>query len=57
MSPRQPRKPKPFRAATEVKRRARIQVGTPPPVQRHETRKRKPRKHKKQDWEREVESA
>jgi hypothetical protein len=57
MSPRQPRKPKPFRATKEVKRQARMQVGSPPPIQRHESRKRKPRKHKKQDREREVESA
>jgi hypothetical protein len=57
MSPRKPRKPKPFRAAKEVKRQARIRVGSPPPVERHESRKRKPPKHKKQDWEHEVESA
>jgi hypothetical protein len=45
------RKPKAFRAVKEVKRRARLQVGTPPPVQRHASRKRKPPKHKKQQWE------
>jgi hypothetical protein len=49
MSPSKPRKLKPFRAAKEVKRRARIEVGAPPPLQRHEGRKRKPPKHKKQD--------
>ena len=31
-----------------------MQVGTPPPVQRHETRQRKPPKHKKPDWEQDV---
>jgi hypothetical protein len=54
MSPRKVRKPKPFRATKEVKRQARMQVGTPPPVQRHEARRRKPPKHKKQDWEHEI---
>jgi hypothetical protein len=56
MSPRKPRKSKPFRATKEVKRQARMQVGTPPPVQRHEARRRKPPKHKKQDWEQDVDS-
>jgi hypothetical protein len=45
------RKPKAFRAVKEVKRRARLRVGTPPPVQRHANRKRKSPKHKKQQWE------
>jgi hypothetical protein len=49
------RKPKPFRASKEVKRRARILVGSPPPVHRHETPKRRPAKHKKRDWEQELE--
>ena len=49
MSPTQPPKPKPFRAGKEVKRRARLALGTPPAAQRHETRKRKPPKHKKRD--------
>jgi hypothetical protein len=45
-----PRKPKPFRATKEVKRRARLAVGTPPASQRHESRKDKPPKHKEHDW-------
>ncbi|MBZ5516061.1 MAG: hypothetical protein LAN62_14670 [Acidobacteriia bacterium] len=45
-----PRKPKPFRATKEVKRRARLAVGTPPASQRHESRKDKRPKHKKHDW-------
>lgn len=49
MSPSKPRKPKPFRAAKEVKRQARLQVGAPPPTQRLEDRKLKPPKHKKQE--------
>jgi hypothetical protein len=43
------RKPKPFRATKEVKRRARLTLGAPPSVQRHETRKSKPPKHKKRE--------
>jgi hypothetical protein len=50
-----PRKPKPFRATKEVKRRARLAVGAPPAVQRHETRQRKPPKHKKRLLEQEGE--
>ena len=42
-----PRKRKPFQATKEVKRRARREIGSPPPTQRHESRKRKPPKHKK----------
>lgn len=49
MSPRKPRTLKPFRAAKEVKRQARLRVGSPPPLQRHETRKRKPPKHRKRE--------
>jgi hypothetical protein len=45
------RKPKPFRATKEVKRRARTQIGFPPPAQRHQSRKHKPPKHKKQEWQ------
>jgi hypothetical protein len=51
MSPRKPPAIKPFSAAKEVKRRARVRVGTPPPTQRHESRKRRPPKHKKEVWE------
>ncbi len=43
------RKPKPFRASKEVRRQARIRVGSPPPVRRHESPKRKPPKHKKRE--------
>ncbi len=52
MSPSKPRKPKPFRAAKEVKRRARLQVGVPPATQRLQDRKRKPPKHKKRELDR-----
>ena len=51
MSPTKPPKPKPFTAEKEVKRRARLTVGTPPPSKRHESPKRKPPKHKKRDLE------
>jgi hypothetical protein len=44
------RKQKPFRASKEVKRRARREIGSPPPTQRHESRKHKPPKHKKQEF-------
>jgi hypothetical protein len=43
------RKQKPFRATKEVKRRARIEIGSPPPTRRHDTRKHRPPKHKKQE--------
>ena len=51
MSPRKPRTIKPFSAAKEVKRQARAKIGAPPPTKLHETRKRKPPKHKKLAWE------
>ena len=51
MSPRKPRAIKPFSATKEVKRQARAKIGAPPPTKLHETRKRKPPKHKKRDWE------
>jgi len=47
--------PKPFRATKEVKRRARLAVGVPPAVQRHETPQRKSPKHKKRLLEQEAE--
>jgi hypothetical protein len=50
------RRPKPFRAAKEVKRQARLRVGPPPPLRRHEAAKRKPPKHKKQSWQLESDS-
>jgi len=43
------RKPKPFRATKEVKRRARLVVGSVPPVRREESPKIKPPKHKKRE--------
>jgi hypothetical protein len=49
------RKLKPFRAAKEVKRRARLLIGAPPPVRREESPKRKPPKHTKRDLLRENE--
>jgi len=55
MSPSKPPKPKPFRAHKEVKRRARLTVGSPPAAQRHETRKRKSPKHKKRELDIDVE--
>jgi hypothetical protein len=48
------RKPKPFSAAKEVKRQARILVGTPPPSQVQPDEKRKPSKHKKKELEQEL---
>jgi hypothetical protein len=42
------RKQKPFRASKEVKRRARREIGSPAPTRRHESRKYRPPKHKKQ---------
>jgi hypothetical protein len=48
------RKPKPFSAAKEVKRLARLRVGTPPPSQVQPDEKRKPAKHKKKELEQEL---
>jgi hypothetical protein len=45
------RKPKPLIASVEVRRRARLAVGSPPPVKRHATPKQKLPKHKKREWE------
>jgi hypothetical protein len=45
------RKPKAFRASTEVKRRARLRMGSPPPSRRQEGHKRKPPKHPKREME------
>ena len=45
MSSRKARKA--FRATKEVRRRARLAVGTPPPSRRIENKKDKPPKHKK----------
>ncbi len=42
------KKPKPFKAETEVRRQARLRVGSPPAAQTHQDRRKKPPKHKKQ---------
>jgi hypothetical protein len=41
------KKPKPFQSTKEVKRQARLRVGSPPAVQTHQDRRKKPPKHKK----------
>jgi len=46
-----PPRQKQFRAIKEVKRRARCELGSPRPTQRHESRKHKPPKHKRQELE------
>jgi hypothetical protein len=56
MSPRKPRTIKPFSAAKEVKRQARAKIGAPPTTKPHVTSKHKSPKHKKQEWELNVES-
>jgi hypothetical protein len=48
---RKPHKPKAFRASKEVKRRARLRVGSPPPARRQEGHKHKPPKHQKREME------
>lgn len=45
------RKPKPFRANKEVKRQARLRLGTPPASRPHKSRRTKPPKHKKREKE------
>jgi hypothetical protein len=42
-----PKKHKPFRNTTEVKRQARLRVGSPPAAQTHQDRRKKLPKHKK----------
>jgi len=49
------RKLKPFRAAKEVKRRARLIIGVPPPVRRQSSPKLKTSKYQKRDLERDAE--
>ena len=55
MSPRSRRKLKPYRASKEVKRQARLHVGSPPPTRKEELPKKDSQKHKKReleyDWE------
>jgi hypothetical protein len=43
------REQKRFRASKELKRRARREIGSPPPTRRHESRKHKPPKYKLQE--------
>ena len=45
------RKVKPFRVTKDVKRRARLLLGSPPPVRREEDPKHKPPKHKKREFQ------
>jgi hypothetical protein len=42
-----PKKPKPFKSTTEVKRQARLRVGSPPAAQLHVDKRKKLPKHKK----------
>ena len=48
---RKPRKPKAFRASKEVKRRARLRVGSPPPSRWQEGQKHRSPKHQKRETE------
>ena len=41
------KKPKPFKNTTEVRRQARLRVGSPPAAVTHTDRRKKPPKHKK----------
>jgi hypothetical protein len=41
------KKPKPFESTTEVKRPARLRVGSPPAAQTHQDKRKKLPKHKK----------
>jgi hypothetical protein len=43
------KKRKPFKRTTEVKRQARLRVGSPPAVQTHQDRRKKLPKHKKRE--------
>jgi hypothetical protein len=42
------KKTRPFKAETEVRRQARLRVGSPPASQAHQDRRKKRAKHKKQ---------
>ena len=50
------RKRKPFQRTKEVKRQARLRVGSPPPAQPHQDRRKKLPKHRKREWRAQVES-
>jgi hypothetical protein len=54
MSPGKRRKPKRLLASKEVKRRARITLGSPPPSRKEESRRKKLPKHKKRELEKEL---
>ncbi len=41
------KKPKPFKNTVEIRRQARLRVGSPPAAVRHTEKKDKPAKHKK----------
>jgi hypothetical protein len=43
------KKPKPFESTTEVKRQARLRVGSPPAGQPHQDKRKKLPKHKKRE--------
>jgi len=48
-------KRKPFRSTTEVKRQARLRVGSPPPAETHLDKRKKRAKHKKRESQAEAE--
>jgi len=50
-----PKKPKPFKSSTEVKRQARLRVGSPPAAQTHVDRRKKLPKHKKRVQQTDIE--
>jgi hypothetical protein len=50
-----PKKRKPFRNTTEVKRQARLRVGSPPAAQTHQDLRKKLPKHKKRVQQAETE--
>ena len=52
-----PRKPPVFKKTTEVKRQARLRVGSPPAAQTHQDRRKKLPKHKKREKQDETDQA
>ena len=50
-----PKKPKPFKRTTEVRRQARLRMGSPPAAQTHQDQRKKQPKHKKRISESELE--
>src|ERR1035441_7201615 len=57
LSTMRPPKRQRFRATKEVKRQARLRVGSPPPAQPHQDRRKKPPKHKGRERQTETESS